>query len=140
MHCKHFSNGIVAIMADPDELVQLRDPDYPAQLALDGSETPYPMRRITPLTDRQREVIGLMRACGGSVRPVEVGRLMHAGTRHPSGLYPIIVDAATTSGPLSCCKFASSDGHDALRRLERRGIVERVRRGLWRLVDHQEDW
>lgn len=111
-----------------------------AQLGLDGSETPYPMRRLRPLTDRQREIVGLMRACGGSVRPLEVGRLMHSGTKHPAGSYALIVDAATVSGPLSCCKYASTDGHSALRRLEQRGVVYRMRRGLWGLVEHEEDW
>lgn len=91
------------------------------QLGLDGRETPYPARSSRPLTQRQREVLAYVRACF-PVRPLDVGILMHVGRARPCR-YCTIVDVH--------CEHASSDGHDALRRLERRGLVERERRGSW---------
>jgi hypothetical protein len=94
---------------------------------------PYPLRRQPPLTQRQREVVKLMRLAqdlGETVRPLHVGRLMHA-------VRPFHVTPGDY-GP--CCRYASSDGCDALRRLERRGLVAHVSRGAWELVRHQESW
>jgi hypothetical protein len=93
------------------------------QLGLDGAETPYPTRMPRPLSERQRELVAWMRAVG-DVRPLDVGQLMHAGR--------------TTPLRLGAARHVSSDGVDALRRLERRGLVERVARGRWRVVEHDE--
>lgn len=95
------------------------------QLGLDGHETPHPARTPRPLSDRQRELVTYMRRCG-EVRPFEIGELMRAGR-----LTPI-----RRGGE----RHTSSDGVDALKRLERRGLVERVRRGVWRVVEHDEAW
>jgi predicted transcriptional regulator of viral defense system len=94
-----------------------------SQLGLDGNETTLPLRHARPLTMRQRELVAYMRV-HGVVRSREIGVLMHAG--RPS--------IATK------LEHASSDGCDALRRLERRGLVERVERGRWRLIEHDESW
>lgn len=94
-----------------------------SQLGLDGHEQPHPVRAPKPLTDRQRELVRYMRE-HGVVRPREIGVLMHAGRRSIA----------------SKLQHASSDGCDALRRLERRGLVERVERGRWRLVERDETW
>lgn len=94
-----------------------------AQLGFDGSETTHPVRRPRRLTDRQRELVSYMRA-RGVVSPREVGVLMHAGR-------------TTIASKL---RYASSDGYDALRRLERRGLVERIARGRWHLIEHDERW
>lgn len=94
------------------------------QLGLDGRATPYPLRRPRPLSDRQREVLRFMQT-NGDVRPVQIGMLMHAGR-------------STTR--LHLDRYASSDGSDALRRLAKRGLVERVHRGVWRVIEHEEDW
>jgi hypothetical protein len=48
---------------------------------------------------------------------IEIGRLMH--DRRPTP-------------PRGAERHASSDGVDALKRLEARGLVERVERGKWR--------
>ena len=102
-----------------------------SQLGLDGTEVVHPVRHPRPLSDRQREVLRMIGILG-AVRPLEVGKLMHAGARkHPAG-------TALVEGP--CCQYASSDGCDALRRLERRGLVRRIHRGQWTLVDHAENW
>lgn len=105
-----------------------------AQLGLDGTEVPYPVRRPTPLTDRQREILAYVRL-HGVVRPVEVGRMMHFGRKHPHGAVLLLPPA-----PLGCCEHASSDGCGALRRLERRGLVRRVARGQWVPERHEEGW
>lgn len=93
------------------------------QLGLDGRETAHPPRAPRPLTDRQRELVVWLRL-RGTVRPVEVGRLMHAGR--------------TTPARRGAERHVSSDGVDALKRLEARGLVERVARGQWRL--RVTDW
>jgi hypothetical protein len=99
-------------------------------MGLDGRETPLPVRRPTPLSRRQREVLAYVRATY-PVRPLDVGRVMHAGRERAC---------------LECvafgrhCRHASSDGYDALRRLERRGLVVRERRGAWSPTVAVEDW
>lgn len=91
------------------------------QLTLDGREVDRPARP-RPLTDRQREVLRYVRA-HGIVRPLDVGRMVHAGrSQAPSPPY------------------YSSDGYDALRRLERRGLVTRQARGRWVAVVSGEGW
>ena len=94
-----------------------------AQLGLDGSETTHPVRHPRPLTERQRELVAFIRL-QGVVSPREVGVIMHAGR-------------TSIAGKL---RFASSDGYDALHRLERRGLVERITRGRWQLIEHDERW
>lgn len=99
------------------------------QLGLDGRET-VPGARSRPLTDRQREIVTHLRFFG-PCRPLEIGSLMHAGR-------PTNACLETAEPP--CCRYASSDGYDALRRLETRGLVERVQRGWWVIVQAEEDW
>jgi len=107
----------------------------PSQLTLDGCEVELPLRRPR-LTDRQREVLRFVRAVD-YVRPWRVGVMMHAGRASgPTKRHPIAV--LLTGRP--CCRYASSDGFDALRRLERRGLVERRARGQWVATQHVEDW
>jgi hypothetical protein len=96
-----------------------------SQLGLDGTGTTYPVRKMRPLSDRQRELVAYMRH-EGDVRPVDVGKMMRAGRETP----------VRRGGE----RHASSDGVDALRRLERRGLVERVARARWRAVEHDEEW
>ena len=89
------------------------------QLGLDGRETEHPVVHPRPLTERQRELVLWMRL-RGVVRPIEVGAIMHAGR-----------DVPLRRGAE---RHPSSDGVDALKRLEARGLVERVARGQWRLL------
>jgi hypothetical protein len=95
------------------------------QLGLDGRETSHPVRRAIPLTNRQREVLRFVRS-RIDVRPIEVGRIMRDGRGTPLRL--------------GAERHVSSDGADALKRLERRGLVERVSRGHWRAVSVSEAW
>lgn len=100
------------------------------QLGLDGRETPHPVRTPRPLSRRQREVLAYVRATF-PVRPLDVGRMMHAGRERPC--------SECTKRGLHC-RHASSDGYDALRRLERRGLVVRESRGLWDPATVAEWW
>jgi predicted transcriptional regulator of viral defense system len=59
--------------------------------------------------------------------------MMHVGRQ-----YARPVNCMCVAGAF--CKYASSDGSDALRRLAKRGLVERVRRGSWHVIEHEEDW
>jgi hypothetical protein len=93
----------------------------PPQLTLDGREVERPVLP-RPLTDRQREVMRYVRA-RGAVRPIEVGRIMHM---------------ARDSAPKP--SYFASDGSDALRRLAKRGLVRRVRRGRWEATSNEEGW
>ena len=96
------------------------------QLALDGAHTTHPTPRPRALTQRQRAVVSLLRA-HRHVRPFEVGMLMRS--------------LRATPPRRGAQRHISSDGFDALRRLERRGLVEHVARGRWRLVEHDEhEW
>lgn len=107
----------------PSQMALGKEPPDMSQLGLDGTETTHPVTRPQRLTERQRELVAYMRA-RGVVRPREIGVLMHAGR-------------TTIASKL---QHASSDGYDALRRLERRGLVEHVARGAWKLIEHDESW
>jgi hypothetical protein len=93
----------------------------PPQLTLDGREVDRPVLP-RPLTDRQREIMRFARS-REFVRPIEVGRIMHM---------------ARDGAPKPA--YFASDGSDALRRLARRGLVERVRRGRWVATTSDEGW
>jgi hypothetical protein len=93
-----------------------------AQLGLDGRETPYPVRVPRPLSDMQREVM-LFVLTFAPVRPRDVGQIMHAAR-----------------GAMPKPKHYAADGWSALRRLERRGLVQRVARGKWEPVRRSESW
>lgn len=87
-----------------------------SQLGLDGTEVAHPVPASRPLTQRQRDVVGYVRAFG-LVRPVHVGVFLGRPPR-----------------------FAAANGWDMLHRLERRGLVQRRSRGLWELNTRTEDW
>lgn len=96
-----------------------------SQLGLDGTEVAHPVRTGHPLTARQRGLLIFIRS-QDSVRPLEVGMIMHQGRE-----VPCVMTLDFRRGRVSCCEYASSDGVDALKRLERRGLVERRARGQW---------
>jgi DNA-directed RNA polymerase specialized sigma24 family protein len=104
------------------------------QLTLDGREIEHPVVHSTPLTDKQRLVLAYVRQ-RDEVRPWEIGKLMHAGreTGCPARSEHV------SSRHLACCAHGSADGNDALRRLERRGLVERLGWGRWRATDADEE-
>jgi len=84
----------------------------PLQLTLDGKFVE--LIRVTPLTDRQRELLRYIRAAEDGVRTGEIAPLMAARS--------------------------SSAAVGALRRLQRRGLVERIGHGHWRATSADESW
>lgn len=108
----------------------------PRQLTIDGREEAHPPR-VVGLTERQREVLRFVRA-HDDVRPIEVGTIIHAGRERPCP-EPVLRPESQRRRP-GCCQWASSDGAAALKRLAARGLVERVARGRWRVVAHDEEW
>ena len=97
------------------------------QLTIDGREVEHPPPRgPSTRTPAQRELVRLLRL--GSLRTVEAGLVVHAHREDGCARKP-------HHGPLarSCCVYCSSDGLAAMRRLERRGLAKRVRKGIWQL-------
>ena len=90
------------------------------QLAIDGSEVPVQLatkvgRRLTPA---QREIMHRLDT-DGTIRPVTAGMI-------------VLLLNETRPGMLERRRqHASSDGAAALKRLAKRGLVERQARGKW---------
>jgi hypothetical protein len=77
---------------------------------LDGSETTHPPPHFRPMTAAQAEIVRIMRATG-QIRIAQAGRIVAAhtlGERDPGTI-----------------------GRDAMTRLARRGVAQRVARGIW---------
>lgn len=98
------------------------------QLTMDGGSVAVesvPSTRRVPLSAVQRAIIRHADQNDG-IRPVEAGLILHRDRpkNHVTG------SAAAnrwhgTSRAVGCCPWASSDGHEALKRLERRGYLKR---------------
>ena len=105
----------------------------PMQLTLDGREVPYDeslqVSRARPLRDSQEEIIAFMRL-HGCVRPVQIGTVLHNFNRISHKLS----DRGDPVKAKPCCPYATSDGVDALKRLTKRGLVEKVSRGTYVLT------
>lgn len=95
------------------------------QLTLDGREVDL-TKAPRPLNESQREILRVARSAG-AIRPVNAGRIVHAHRTGP----PAELHAVRPSTRSACCRFASSDGWDALQRLRKRGLVRNPSRGLW---------
>lgn len=93
------------------------------QLDIYGGETAHVeiTKAAAPLTPCQREILRLIQNLG-SVTSSQAGRIVHA---HRDGGCQRCRDVDRR------CRFAASDGHDAMKRLTARGIVRRHHRGLW---------
>jgi hypothetical protein len=108
------------------------------QLTIDGREVEYSatIKKPTPLTDLQREILRWLTA-NGSIRSVEAGVMVH----NARGVYPISGNPrcgygnrryAGTDRAIACCGYAGTDGNEAMKRLMRRGLVRRASdRGPW---------
>jgi hypothetical protein len=92
------------------------------QLTVDGGEeqvsTAAPSRHAS-FSHAQREILRLL-AERTHVTSTEAGRIVHLH-REP----------ACRHCREGRCPWAASDGGDALKRLQARGLVRRVARGLW---------
>lgn len=112
-------------------VVQLRN----TQLTVDGREIPLlPDGRIATrlrLGPNQREV---MRRLGlhGSIRAVQAGRIIHQGRGHCGCGRK---DRAGRYHGEGCCAYASTDGSDLLRRLEKAGLVQNIGGVYYRVHD-----
>lgn len=96
----------------------------PVQLDIYGAEHDTSRRSTNPnapMSRAQREVLRLAARPEG-VRPVEAGEIIHAARRLPCAAKRYHDKLQTTTG--RCCRFASSDGWDALKRLKARGLVD----------------
>lgn len=104
-----------------------------AQLTLDGEErNPPRVSRSAPLNPTQHAILRHARE-HGSIRSGEAGRYVHAardgGTcKREQRLGP--------NGRGSCCRYASTDGLAACKRLAARGLLEHAdERGVWRVPE-----
>jgi hypothetical protein len=86
----------------------------PMQMTTDGREVTIAAsmqhRRLSPA---QRDVMRMIRHMG-TLRSVEAGKILLAHRIPPRGE-----------------QYAGSDGSRLMKRLERRGLVKKVKRGLW---------
>ena len=92
------------------------------QLSFDGKPIPLSALRArrVPLSAGQEDIIRVLRMTG-SIRSAEAGRITYV--HRPD---PVSYERAA--------RYAGSDGWAALKRLEQRGLVRHVRRGLWELT------
>lgn len=81
------------------------------------------------LSGAQRAILARLRE-SGSIRAVEAGTIVHA--------YRPGIACEKGGQGAGCCCYASTDGSDALKRLQRRGLVERVERGAWNITEAAE--
>jgi hypothetical protein len=89
------------------------------QLTIDGREEQREvvLTRRAPFTPVQREILRLL--AERDITSSEAGRIVHAHRSPPC------------SRCAHSCGFVASDGGDALKRLQGRGLVRRVRAGVW---------
>lgn len=101
--------------------------DCSPQLRLDGGQDagPVPAVRRAPYTAAQQEIMRKI-AEDGQIRSIEAGVIVHAHRPRPC-----IRGSYANGDGEGCCRWASGDGGDALKRLAERGVVRRVGRGRW---------
>ena len=111
----------------------------PPQLKIDGGEVSSEQARRTSRAGRlpglntaQREILNQIHE-DGNIRSVEAGVIIHSHREFPCGRK---VGAGSYTGPktagrIGCCGYASADGLEAMKRLEKRGLVKRQVDGLW---------
>lgn len=102
-----------------------------SQLTIDGREEDVAnvMRRLSA-SPTERELLRAMVRAGGSIRSSEAGRVIHGSRGHCAREQTFPVNKET----LSCCDFGPLDGYRVMRGMEKKGLVYKPRRGLWRVV------
>lgn len=102
------------------------------QLDFAGEARPYDQvasqvstSRRSPISTAQAEI---MRVIGekGSIRSVEAGVIIHAARRPPCNWH-----GRGRRTKEACCRHASSDGTEVMKRLMKRGFVKRAEPGVW---------
>ena len=96
----------------------------PAQIDIFGGEHDLSKRPVDPNAPMSRAQIEILRLAARpeGVRPVEAGEILHRARRLPCAEKRYHDRLQTQTG--RCCRFASSDGWDALKRLKARGLVD----------------
>lgn len=100
------------------------------QQTLDGQEIKHPAPTRTHIGPHEREVL---RALGfGSLSSTQAGTICHdvrghCGYRVPYGEWNVRGSRYMGGG---CCPYAVSEGTEVMKRLKRRGFVEKIG-GLW---------
>lgn len=107
-------------------------PDAEPQLNLDGGEDAGPPR-VAPLNGTQQLILGIIREQGG-IRSVQAGVLVHESRGTRCCMAGAGADRFKgTPRAMACCAYASSDGLEALKRLEARGLIKRGKKiGMWK--------
>lgn len=101
------------------------------QIDIDGREVPIARTRPAKLSPAQREILRTLYR-DGSIRAVYAGRLVHAfRVGEAQDVHRFYEWTGDGRRGLGCCKYASADGSDALRRLLKRGLVSHPARGRW---------
>lgn len=99
-----------------------------------------PPRFVGGLTVLQRAILNHIDK-HESIRPVEAGVIIHEGRGNGCKGGTAIQWAESSAkqrtirvekNRISCCKWASTDGVMALRRLQNRGIVQRINKGVYK--------
>lgn len=98
------------------------------QLTFDGREVSVAATVPGHLSPAQRAILRAARITGGQITTSQAGKIMHAGREDG------FAHVQASYGQPRCCDYCSSDGSDALKRLRDRGLVRRVSRGLWEVV------
>lgn len=101
------------------------------QLTIDGDVEPYAEvaqrnRIVSALSGTQREILRRVREEGG-LRGVEAGVMIHAA-RNAERRFPVCGGGAKGHGPTrsgACCHYAATDGAEAMKRLQKRGLVKK---------------
>lgn len=91
------------------------------QLTIGGREEPIELvaDRCAPLTAAQVAILRLL-AERRTITSSEAGRIVHAHRQPPC-----------ERCKRGCCGFTSTDGSDALKRLQARGLARRIAAGRW---------
>lgn len=109
------------------------------QLTIEGGAEPYEdvakrAAAIAPLSDLQRDLLRCIRL-NGPMRAVEAGVMVHAARNALRGGHRCGT-GARGRGPTknACCKYAASDGLEAMKRLRQRGLVRQRDDRAWELA------
>lgn len=112
----------------------------PMQLTIDGDERPLSEVSVAPaaeLSRGQAEILHWMRYHGGCISPTRAGVILHRLREPPTGARGVGWEPCSLRDSIGfrfgegCCRYAASSGNDAMKRLARRGLVERISRGTW---------
>lgn len=100
----------------------------PMQLTTDGRE--IPMSALTRHTEGVQRVLLRELVRYGPLRTSEAGRVVHAHRGHCGRR----ADFPQRTDVLACCGYGPIDGNRTLHRLANKGLVRRIKPGVWEYV------